>query len=69
MDIQGAVVVTYIYQLIKGEVRVERVECMVCCLVYLSSLFILLCFFSSSLTQLFTSLLKGKNPHMVRILV
>jgi hypothetical protein len=26
MDIQGAVVVTYVYQLIEGEVRVEKVE-------------------------------------------
>lgn len=26
MDIQGSVVVTYVYQLIEGEVRVEKVE-------------------------------------------
>lgn len=26
MDIQGPVVVTYVYQLIEGEVRVEKVE-------------------------------------------
>ena len=26
MDIQGTVIVTYIYQLIDGEVRVEKVE-------------------------------------------
>lgn len=26
MDIQGAVVVTYVYQLIDGEVRVEKIE-------------------------------------------
>ena len=26
MDIQGAVVVTYVYQLIEGEDRVEKVE-------------------------------------------
>jgi vacuolar protein sorting-associated protein 29 len=26
MDIQGSVVVTYVYQLIEGEVRVEKIE-------------------------------------------
>lgn len=26
MDIQGAVVVTYVYQLVEGEVRVEKIE-------------------------------------------
>lgn len=26
MDIQGPIVVTYVYQLIEGEVRVEKVE-------------------------------------------
>ena len=26
MDIQGSVVVTYVYQLVEGEVRVEKVE-------------------------------------------
>lgn len=26
MDIQGSVVVTYVYQLIDGEVRVEKIE-------------------------------------------
>lgn len=26
MDIQGPVVVTYVYQLIEGEVRVEKIE-------------------------------------------
>lgn len=26
MDIQGPVVVTYVYQLVEGEVRVEKVE-------------------------------------------
>ncbi|KAN0084170.1 Metallo-dependent phosphatase-like protein [Tylopilus felleus] len=27
MDIQGAVVVTYVYQLVEGEVRVKKIEC------------------------------------------
>jgi hypothetical protein len=37
MDIQGAVVVTYVYQLIEGEVRVEKVEwrCVVLPLLFL----------------------------------
>lgn len=26
MDVQGAVVVTYVYQLVDGEVRVEKIE-------------------------------------------
>jgi len=26
MDIQGTVIVTYIYQLVEGEVRVEKIE-------------------------------------------
>lgn len=26
MDVQGAVVVTYVYQLVEGEVRVEKIE-------------------------------------------
>jgi vacuolar protein sorting-associated protein 29 len=26
MDIQGPVVVTYVYQLVEGEVRVEKIE-------------------------------------------
>lgn len=26
MDVQGSVVVTYVYQLIEGEVRVEKIE-------------------------------------------
>ena len=26
MDIQGAVIVTYLYQLVEGEVRVEKIE-------------------------------------------